>query len=51
MPRISTALKATAQPPAEIAQPVVVRSAKVLSLLLVLEALRLNGVDLDRQKV
>ena len=51
MPRQTAALQPPPPPRVDIAQPVVVHSAKVLSLLLVLEALRLNAVDLDRPKV
>jgi hypothetical protein len=39
------------QPPVEILQPVTTKSAKLLSLLLVLEALRQEPVSLDRAKV
>lgn len=42
---------ATEQPPVEISQPVTIRSAKVLSLLLVLEALRQAPLSLDGAKV
>lgn len=38
-------------PGLEIFQPIAVRSAKVLSLLLILEALRQAPVSLDRAKV
>jgi hypothetical protein len=38
-------------PRAQAGQPIVVRNAKVLSLLLVLEALRLSPVDMGRPKV
>lgn len=38
-------------PRIEIVQPVAIRSAKVLSLLLILEALRQAPVSLDPQKV
>ena len=59
MHRIAPALDAAADdaglrlpPPAlDISQPVVVRSAKVLSLLLILEALRQSPTSLDRAKV
>jgi hypothetical protein len=48
----STALVRSLPPPnADIVQPVAVRSAKVMSLLLVLEALGRAQVSLDRQKV
>lgn len=52
MRRSNTALVCAPPPPqAEIVQPMAVRSAKVLSLLLVLEALRAAPVDLGRHKV
>lgn len=51
MSRINTFLQTAPQPRAEIAQPAVVRSTRLLSLLVVLEALRAGDVELDRQKV
>lgn len=44
------ALKAPA-PSAEVTQPAIVRNAKVLSLLMILETLRQTPVALDPQKV
>lgn len=38
-------------PVAEVAQPVMIRNAKVLSLLVILETLRQAPVALDAQKV
>jgi hypothetical protein len=59
MHRIATTVDAAAAdaamrlPPSahDISQPVMVRSAKVLSLLLILEALRQSPTSLDRAKV
>jgi hypothetical protein len=51
MPRLSAKLPDRTAPQAGTVPPEAVRSARVLSLLLVLEALRLAPVELVRQKV
>lgn len=51
MARIILDRPLTPDPRAEIVQPIAIRSAKALSLILVLEALRLSPVELARPKL
>ena len=52
MHRIALAAPPKRPPPSlEITQPVAIKSAKVLSLLLILEALRQSPFAMDTQKV
>lgn len=52
MPRITAAPPSARRPPAvsEVSQPIAIRSAKALSLLLVLESLRQTELNLGGQK-
>jgi len=50
-PTISAQPRPRPVPPAEVAQPISVRSGKVLSLLIALEALRQQSHALDAHKV